>query len=277
LLVVHVLPFVYSLLVAVVLVPLMRSRLAAAGMQRANYRGVSLPVPIGAAIVPAGLIALIPVTLMARLTNIDIFPSDLPLVLTFVPGVALLGLIDDVMSGESRGWRGHAAAALSGGFSSGVLKAAGTLGLALLVASSLPGSDGDFFMATAVLVLATNAFNLLDLRPGRSVKAFLLLGLGLTIATQIGEPAAALGIFIGPLLVAGFFDLREKAMLGDCGSNAIGAMAGLWIVISLDSTELLIALVILALVNLYGEFRSLSAIIEKVPGIRHLDSLGRPS
>jgi UDP-N-acetylmuramyl pentapeptide phosphotransferase/UDP-N-acetylglucosamine-1-phosphate transferase len=274
---VQVLPFLFSLLVAVVLVPLVRTRLVEAGLQRANYRGVSLPVPIGAAIVPAALIALIPVTLLARLTDLDVFPTDLPLVLTFVPGVALLGLIDDVMSGESRGWRGHASTALSGGFSTGLLKAAGTLGLALLVASSLPGSDSDFFMATAVLVLATNAFNLLDLRPGRSLKAFLLLGLGLTIATGIDEPAAALGIFIGPVLVAGFIELREKAMLGDCGSNAIGAMAGIWIVISLDSTELLIALVILVLINLYGEFRSLSAVIEKVPGIRHLDSLGRPS
>jgi UDP-N-acetylmuramyl pentapeptide phosphotransferase/UDP-N-acetylglucosamine-1-phosphate transferase len=274
---VQVLPFLFSLLVAVVLVPLVRRRLAEAGMQGANYRGVSLPVPIGAAIVPAALVALIPVTLLARLTDLNIFPSDLPLVLTFVPGVALLGLIDDVMSGESRGWRGHAATALGGGFSSGLLKAAGTLGLALLVASSLQGSDSEFLVATAVLVLATNAFNLLDLRPGRSVKTFLLLGLGLTIATQIDEPAAALGILIGPVLVAGFFDLREKAMLGDCGSNAIGAMAGIWIVLTLDSSELVIALAILALINLYGEFRSLSAVIEKVPGIRHLDSLGRPS
>ncbi len=272
----QVLPFLFSLLVAIVLVPLVRSRLVEAGMTRANYRDVTLPVPIGAAIVPAALIALIPVTLLARLGDIDIFPADLPLVLTFVPGVALLGLIDDVMSGESRGWRGHAATALGGGFSSGLLKAAGTLGLALLVASSLPGSDAEFFMAAAVLVLATNAFNLLDLRPGRSIKTFLLLGLALTIATGIDEPAAALGIFIGPVLVAGFFDLREKAMLGDCGSNAIGAMAGLWIVISLDSTELFIALVVLFLINLYGEFRSLSTFIEKVPGIRHLDSLGRP-
>jgi UDP-N-acetylmuramyl pentapeptide phosphotransferase/UDP-N-acetylglucosamine-1-phosphate transferase len=274
---VQVLPFLFSLLVAAVLVPLVRSRLAEAGMQRPNYRGVSLPVPIGVAIVPAALIALIPVTLLARLTDVDIFPSDLPLVLTFVPGVALLGLVDDVMSGESRGWRGHAATAMGGGFSSGVLKAAGTLGLALLVASSLQGSDTEFLVATAVLVLATNAFNLLDLRPGRAVKTLLLLGLGLTIATQIDEPAAALGILIGPVLVAGFFDLREKAMLGDCGSNAFGALAGIWIVLTLDSTELLIALVILVLINLYGEFRSLSAFIEKVPGIRHLDSLGRPT
>ena len=273
----QILPFLFSFVVAVVLVPLVRTRLAEAGMQRENYRGVLLPVPIGVAIVPAALIALIPITLLARLTDLDVFPSDLPLVLTFIPGVALLGLVDDVLSGESRGWRGHAATAMSGGFSSGVLKAAGTLGLALLVASSLQGSDGEFLVATAVLVLATNAFNLLDLRPGRSVKTFLLLGLGLTIATGIDEPAAALGILIGPVLVAGFFELREKAMLGDCGSNAIGAMAGVWIVLTLDSTELFVALVILVLINLYGEFRSLSKFIEKVPGIRHLDSLGRPS
>ena len=271
------LPFVLSLVVAVGLVPLVRTRLVDAGMQRENYRGVRLPVPIGVAIVPAALIALIPIMLLARLTTLDVFPTDLALALTFVPGVALLGLVDDVLSGDSRGWRGHAKAAMGGGFSSGLLKALGTLGLALLVASSLPGTDGEFLLATAVLVFATNAFNLLDMRPGRSIKAFLLLGLGLTIATGITEPAAALGIFIGPLLVAGFFDLREKAMLGDAGSNVVGAMAGIWIVLTLDTTEQLVALAILVLLNIYGEFRSLSNVIEKVPGIRHLDSLGRPS
>lgn len=271
------LPFVFSLLVAVALVPLVRARLVEAGMERENYRGRRLPVPIGVAIVPAALIALIPAVLLARLTSLDVFPTDLPLVLAFIPGVALLGLVDDVMSGESRGWRGHAATALGGGFSSGVLKAAGTLGLALLVASSLPGSDRDFLIATAVLVLATNAFNLLDMRPGRAVKALLLLGLGLTLATQITEPAAALGILLGPVVVAGFYDLREKAMLGDAGSNVVGAMAGIWIVLTLDANEQLVALAILLVLNVYGELRSLSAVVEKVPGIRHLDSLGRPS
>jgi len=274
---VQALPFLFSLVVAVALVPLVRTRLVDAGLQRENYRGNRLPVPIGLAIVPAALIALIPLVLIARLTTLDVFPGDLPLVLTFIPGVALLGLLDDILSGDSRGWRQHLSAGLGGGFSSGLLKAAGTLGLALLVASSLPGSDTDFLIAAAVLVLATNAFNLLDLRPGRSVKAFLLLGLGLTLATRITQPAAALGIFIGPVLVAGFFDLREKAMLGDTGSNVIGAMAGIWIVLTLDTTEQLVALAILALINLYGEFRSLSKVIEKVPVIRHLDSFGRPS
>ncbi len=271
------LPFVFSLLVALGLTPLIRSRLSEAGMERENYRGKLLPVPIGIVIVPAALIALIPIALLARLTTADVFAPELSLVLTFVPGIALLGLIDDVLSGSSRGIRGHATAALKGSFSTGLLKALGTLGLALLVASSLPGSDRDFLLAAAVLVLATNAFNLLDLRPGRSIKALALLGLGLIIATQLTEPLVALGIFLGPVLVCGFFDLRERAMLGDTGSNVIGAMAGIWIVLSLSPGEQLVALLVLLLINIYGEFRSISTAIEKVPGLRHLDSLGRPS
>jgi len=274
---VQALPFVFSFVIALVLVALVRRRLVEAGMERENYRGRRLPVPIGVAIVPAALIALIPVTLIARLTTADIFPSDLSLVIAFIPGVALLGLVDDVLSGSSRGLRGHAAAAFGGRFSSGVLKALGTLGLALLVASSLPVSDGEFLLSAAVLVLATNAFNLLDLRPGRSVKTLLLLLLGVTLATQITEPLAALGLFIGPLLVCGFYDLREKAMLGDAGSNVVGALAGVALVLTLDKSEQLVALAILLLINLYGEFRSISTVVEKLPGLRHLDSLGRPS
>jgi len=274
---VQALPFVFSLLVALGLTPLIRRRLSEAGMESENYRGTRLPVPIGVVIVPAALIALIPIALLARLTTADVFPADLSLVIAFIPGIALLGFVDDMLSDSSRGIRGHATAALQGSFSSGMLKALGTLGLALLVASSLPGSDGDFLLAAAVLVLATNAFNLLDLRPGRSVKALVLLGIGLTVATQITEPLAALGIFLGPVLVCGFYDLREQAMLGDAGSNVIGAMAGVWIVLTLDPSEQFVALLVLLLINIYGELRSISTAIEKVPGLRHLDSLGRPS
>lgn len=246
-------------------------------MQGDNYRGTRLPVPLGVAIVPTALVALIPITLLARLTEADVFPTDLSIVIAFIPGVALLGLIDDVLADQTRGIRGHAKAALTGGFSTGLLKAVGTLGLALLVASALPGSDADFLIAAAVLVLATNAFNLLDLRPGRSVKALLLLGIGLTASTQLLGPLWSLGIFLGPALVAGFFDLREKAMLGDSGSNVIGAMAGVWIVLALQPSEQLVALGILALINLYGEFRSISTVVEKLPILRQLDKLGRPS
>jgi UDP-N-acetylmuramyl pentapeptide phosphotransferase/UDP-N-acetylglucosamine-1-phosphate transferase len=222
-------------------------------------------------------VALVAVALLARFVDADVYPDDLTAVLAFAPGVALLGLVDDALSGPSRGWRGHGAAVLRGGFSTGALKAAGTLGLALLVASGLPVGDGEFLLAAAVLVLATNLFNLLDLRPGRSVKAFVLLGAGLTLGAWDADPLAALGLFAAPVLVAGLYDLRERAMLGDTGSNLIGSLAGLWLVLTLDTTGQAIALVVLAAITAYGEFRSISAFVERTPVLRHLDSFGRPA
>jgi len=85
-----------------------------------------------------------------------------------------------------RGWRGHGAAALRREWSTGALKGAGSLGLALFAVSFLQRSDARWLLAAAVVVLATNLFNLLDLRPGRAIKAFVLLGAGLLIGS--GDP-----------------------------------------------------------------------------------------
>ncbi len=87
----------------------------------------------------------------------------------------------------------------------------------------------------------------------------------------------ALGLLAAPALVAGAYDLRERAMLGDTGSNLLGALAGLWLVLTLSGTGQLIALGLLAAITVYGELRSISALIERTPGLRELDSWGRPS
>jgi len=77
--------------------------------------------------------------------------------------------------------------------------------------------------------------------------------------------------------VLAWFDLREQAMIGDTGSHLTGALAGLLLVLSLEETGLAVALAVLLAVTLYGEFRSISAWVERTPLIRELDSLGRPS
>jgi UDP-GlcNAc:undecaprenyl-phosphate GlcNAc-1-phosphate transferase len=120
-------------------------------------------------------------------------------------------------------------------------------------------------------------FNLLDLRPGRSTKAFVLLGAGLTIGSADLGPLWTLGLFAGPALVAGIYDLRERTMLGDTGANLLGALAGLWLVLTLSGVGQLIALALLAAFTLYGELRSISVLVERVPVLRELDSWGRPS
>ncbi len=232
----------------------------------------------------AALVALIPLTLLQVLASSAVFhPETLPIAL-YAIGVLALGLIDDTLGGSehdglpaARGWRGHGAAVLRGELSTGALKAIGSLGLALFALSLLGLSNGRWLLAVAVLVLATNAFNLIDLRPGRASKAFVLLGLGLAIGSGGPRQLWSLGLFAAPALVAGVYDLRERAMLGDTGSNLLGALAGLWLVLALSSTGQLIALALLIGLTIYGELRSISGFIERTPGLRQLDSLGRPA
>ena len=183
-------------------------------------------------------------------------------------GVALLGLLDDLFDGPPRGWRGHAAAVRRGELSTGALKAAGTTALALVATA------GDLLGAAAI-VLAAHVFNVLDLRPGRSVKAFVLLATTLLVATHDLEPLRDIGVFAGALLVLGVHDLRERAMLGDTGSTLLGAMAGLWLTAALDAGELAVAVAIMALIALYAEVSSLSALIDRMPPLLVLDWLGR--
>jgi UDP-N-acetylmuramyl pentapeptide phosphotransferase/UDP-N-acetylglucosamine-1-phosphate transferase len=269
---VQALPFAVSLLAALALAPVLRRSLEAEGMVRENYRGRRLAFPFGVLIVFAALVALVPLAPLDEYAGADTLRPELGFAAAYALGVAFLGLADDALSGSSRGWRGHGAAVLGGRFSTGAMKAVGSLALALLV---LRGRD-DYLLSVAVLVLATNLFNLLDLRPGRAVKAFVLLGAGLTLGAWDAEPLAALGLFAAPVLVAGAYDLRERAMLGDTGSNLVGALAGLWLVLTLSTTGLVVAAGVLLAITAYGELRSLNALVERTPVLRHLDSIGRP-
>ncbi|MHB8240965.1 MAG: hypothetical protein ACYDHN_03145 [Solirubrobacteraceae bacterium] len=277
----HALPFVIALVSAALIAPALLRALGDGGHVRANYRDRPLPFPFGVLTLAAALLALIPLMLLQRLAPTDVFhPETLPIA-AYALGVLALGLIDDTLAPAAahtqRGWRGHGAALLRGELSTGVLKAIGSLGLALLAMSYMGLSNGRWLLAVGVLVLATNVFNLLDLRPGRSTKAFVLLGVGLTAGASDLRPLWALGLFAAPALVAGVYDLRERAMLGDTGANLLGALAGLWLVLTLSGTGQLVALGLLAAITIYGELRSISGFIERTPGLRELDSWGRPS
>jgi UDP-GlcNAc:undecaprenyl-phosphate/decaprenyl-phosphate GlcNAc-1-phosphate transferase len=275
---VHALPSLLALVTAVLLAPALLRGLTQGGHMRANYRDRQLAFPFGVLSVAAALVALLPLALIEGLAEVTVFYPVSQAIAVYVLGVAGLGLIDDVFAGVARGWRGHLRALKRGELSTGALKAVGSLGLALFAISSLDLSTPRWLLASAVLVLATNFFNLLDLRPGRATKVFVLLGLGLTIGSASGLRALwALGLFAAPALVAGLYDLRERAMLGDTGANLLGGLAGLWLVLTLSTTGQAIALGLLVLITIYAEFRSISGFVARTPGLRELDSWGRPS
>jgi UDP-GlcNAc:undecaprenyl-phosphate/decaprenyl-phosphate GlcNAc-1-phosphate transferase len=275
---VRALPFALALLAAALVTPPALRALAAGGHVRPNWRGRDVPFPAGAIVVAAAVIALVPLAALHELAGADVWEPEIGRVCLYALGVALLGLIDDALGAAGpRGWRGHGGAVLRGSLSTGVLKAAGALGLALLVLGDRGLGGGEYVLGVLVLVGATNVFNLLDLRPGRAVKVLAALGAGLALGTWDLRPAAALGLFLAPLLVVGLHDLRERAMLGDTGSNLAGGVAGLWLVLALGATGQAIALGVILVVTVYGELRSISALVERTPVLRTLDSIGRPA
>ncbi len=253
-----------------------------AGLARTNYAGREVAFPAGAPLIACSLIALAPLAVLDDRADLDLLDPELRRWIVYVLGVALLGLLDDALGrghadDTDRGWRGHAAAVLAGRFSTGAIKAVGALALAAYATSGLGRQGIDYVADLALLLLATNLFNLLDLRPGRVEKVFVALLAGLCLGAWTAQPLELLGIFIGPVLVVGVFTLRERAMLGDTGSNLVGALAGVAMLVTLGGTGRWIALALVASLTIFGEFRSISKTVESIPPLRWIDSLGRVS
>ena len=168
-----------------------------------------------------------------------------------VTTIAALGLADDLWSGKERGLRAHVAARRT----TGVLKLVGIPLVGLIATRSLSG---------AVLVSGSaNLLNQLDTKPGRALKAY--LGAAIALDAPVG-----LAVLLLP------YDLRERVMLGDAGSNALGAMLGLKSVGRFHGWGRWAAAAAVVGVNLLGERRSIGALIERAPLLRELDAFGRP-
>lgn len=272
--------FPVAIAVALLVVPAGVRGLIDAGLVRPNYRGAELAFPLGAILATAALVALAPLAFLDDRADLDLLSPDLRQWMPYLLGVAFLGFLDDSLGRGAavdapRGWRGHARALREGKLSTGAVKALGALALAAYVVSGRGLESWRYLADVVLLILATNLFNLLDLRPGRVEKALGLLGLGLCLGAWTLAPLELLGIFAGPALVGAAFTLREQAMLGDTGSNLLGAVAGVWLLTTLGPDARLIALAVVVGLTIYGELRSISAAIERIPPLRRLDSLGR--
>ncbi len=167
-----------------------------------------------------------------------------------VAAVAALGLSDDLWSGPERGLRAH----LRRGRTTGVLKLVGIPAVGLLATRRVSGA--------LLIGLAANALNQLDTRPGRALKAYLAAALPL-------EAPVGIAVLLLP------YDLREMAMLGDAGSNALGAVLGLNSVERFTGRGRWVAIGALAGLILLGERMSIGAWIERTPGLAWIDRLGR--
>jgi UDP-GlcNAc:undecaprenyl-phosphate GlcNAc-1-phosphate transferase len=229
-------------------------------MRRANYRGRRVLFPIG--------IVLLAVAGLALTAGLNRW-------LVFLCGVGYLGLLDDLAGGPARGWRGHGIAVAHGELSTGAIKAAGTVALAAYAVAGTEAGGAEFVCEVFVLALAAHLGNLLDTRPGRPEKALALVAAVVCIASWSVAPLEPVAAVVPAAAACAWLTLSERAMLGDTGASLIGGTIGVLLVTTLSVAGIAVALAGLIAISLYGEFRSISAAIERVPLLQRLDSLGR--
>ena len=184
---------------------------------------------------------------------------------------AILGGVDDSLGKSSKkGFRGHFTERQ---LSTGGLKAWGGAASSLVIASLLTNNWLELLVNGAVIALGANFLNLLDLRPGRAGKAFILLALPSLLLRWV-----SLGPLFGLLCaVVGYlpWDLRRRVMMGDAGSNPLGAALGLATAIYSPLYVKIILSVILLGLNALSERVSFSGIIESNRFLHFLDQLGQ--
>lgn len=287
---------------------LRRKRIKASQWERTNFHGVTVSLRGGVAMAGASV---------ASAAVASAF-SDQPRAalggLVASLGGGLAGYIDDVDQGAhdggkvAKGLKGHLGALAHGQVTTGVIKIAG-IGASALAASALVGSKAtsmggkvsDLALNTVLIAGAANLANLLDLRPGRALKATVLVAAPLSYfscaaaktpawetsgapSATPAAPASASGASAQRLLASGLNaaaitalveDLQETTMLGDTGANAAGALLGTSLAAN-DSWKLRLGttLGVVGLI-LASEKVSFSKVIAANPALNWLDQLWR--
>jgi len=185
-------------------------------------------------------------------------------------GAAAFGGYDDLAgSGDRRGFRGHLGALRHGEVTTGAAKLGGIGVTGLASAAMAGGSPADVVINAGLVAGGANLLNLFDLRPGRAIKVAVASGALITAGgslTPVPPLAAALTLLPE--------DLGERAMLGDCGANALGAMLGA-AATSLPRPARIALLAGITGLTAASEKVSFTKVIERTPALRWLDLLGR--
>lgn len=201
------------------------------------------------------------------------------------------GLVDDLTEDREgtvrKGLRGHLGALARGEVTTGGLKVLGIGAGALLAAAlsrphdRLPARRGaavvtrlaDVAVDGALIAASANLVNLLDLRPGRALKASAIAAAPAgVLGGRAGGPAAAV---LGAVVAELPDDLAERDMLGDSGANAVGAVLGTVAVQGCPRPVRLALLAGVVALTVASEKVSFTQVIARTPVLRELDAWGR--
>jgi UDP-GlcNAc:undecaprenyl-phosphate GlcNAc-1-phosphate transferase len=192
--------------------------------------------------------------------------------------IFLIGWMDDTIGEEKvKGLRGHLSRFFHDGvITTGLAKAGVTAMLSAWSAVMIGGSGLHQVISFGVILLTTNTMNMLDLRPGRALKAYFTLAALLAFVGTSTAIPYLLPVLLGAILIFAY-DLKARAMLGDMGSNLIGFCLGFTASAVLPWWGLVLWFCAAAALQWAAEKVSLTKVIDQNPVLAWLDQAGRGS
>lgn len=258
-----------SIICVLISIPIMRMIVRKTKLQRINFKGQSIPAGYGFIITMAA----VPVYIVMAIA--PVMSRDAWSYIIAVLGFGILGLADDIYgTREAGGFKGHFSLLLKGRVTTGIIKVFAGGILSLLLGLVIAGYHPMAIIVNGLLIaLSANTLNLLDLRPGRAVSFFWL---GLIILILIFPKSIFLVMLLPviiPCLYLTILDRSAKVMLGDAGSNVLGAVLGVSFAMATGSPYKIAIIILLICIHVYAEKYSISRLIESNRILRRIDRL----
>lgn len=184
------------------------------------------------------------------------------------------GIVDDTSKDPVKGISGHITALFEGKLTAGMLKALLGLISSYLICLILGFEKYNLILNIFIFSLCQNFINLLDTRPLRAIKSYMLFLLPELLYIPYIYLCLNLGIFLMlPFYIS--YERNEQCMMGDTGSNVLGIILGLSVISSCPLSFRLAWLIFLCIVQLYAGKKSINKLIESSRILKYLDMLGR--
>lgn len=268
---INLIGFIVSLVLSYIGSPMIFNMLYESKTVGLNYKNEKIPICMGLLFVFVQSITIAGVSILNK--------GEIRYIIYYLFAFILIGiagLLDDLIGDENiKGFKGHIKSFFKGKLTTGGIKAGIGFFVALFLSIVISKSLLEVIVNTLVIALFTNLTNLFDLRPGRSIKVFLLLSIILLVTGSISEYNFIFYSFYGILLIYFPIDLKAKSMMGDIGSNTLGLTLGVFCAFTHSFNLKLIYLFLLIITHILAEKVSFSIIIENNKVLSYLDKLGR--
>lgn len=241
---------------------------------RKNHAGRLVPVVLGAGLVTAVVVS----TAVTAAVAGEAY--DLGRVVTWavVASVVLgmVGLIDDLAEEGARGFREHLGSLLrKGRATTGIVKLAAGIAAGTSIALIMGGGAVRVAAAAVLMAVSANVWNAFDVVPGRALKLAILALIPILLASWNAPVGLLAGGTLGGAAALLPFDLLERGMLGDAGSNPLGFLVGVGLAAVLPTPGVVAAAAGGLLLQTAAETVTISRLVEATPPLRWFDRLGR--